>query len=142
MGKRIDDTTCHCLKMRRSAWNVVSFYDRMLKPAGITVGQYSLLNGIEEHDGCNISELGMWTELDRSTLVRSLKPLFKAGLICDRKEAGMRLVRRPWDARFFCASSQGHHGEAALLCQINSDFRRGFSFKGIHDLSPRGVIVR
>ena len=71
MGKRIDDTTCHCLKMRRSAWNVVSFYDRMLKPAGITVGQYSLLNGIEEHDGCNISELGMWTELDRSTLVRS-----------------------------------------------------------------------
>ena len=32
----------------------------------------------------------MWTELDRSTLVRSLKPLFKAGLICDRKEAGMR----------------------------------------------------
>lgn len=90
MGKRIDDTTCHCLKMRRSAWNVVSFYDRMLKPAGITVGQYSLLNGIEEHDGCNISELGMWTELDRSTLVRSLKPLFKAGLICDRKEAGMR----------------------------------------------------
>ena len=90
MGKRIDDTTCHCLKMRRSAWNVVSFYDRMLKPAGITVGQYSLLNGIEEHDGCNISELGMWTELDRSTLVRSLKPLFKAGLSCDRKEAGMR----------------------------------------------------
>ena len=47
MGKRIDDTTCHCLKMRRSAWNVVSFYDRMLKPAGITVGQYSLLNVIE-----------------------------------------------------------------------------------------------
>ena len=100
MGKRIDDTTCHCLKMRRSAWNVVSFYDRMLKPAGITVGQYSLLNGIEEHDGCNISELGMWTELDRSTLVRSLKPLFKAGLICDRKEAGMRDRQRPPGLQF------------------------------------------
>ena len=35
-------------------------------------------------------ELGDWTELDRSTLARSLKPLLKAELICDKKEAGMR----------------------------------------------------
>lgn len=90
MGKRIDNTTCHCLKMRRSAWNVISFYDRMLAPSGITVRQYSLLHSIGEHEGCNMRELGDWTELERSTLARSLKPLLKAELICDKKEAGMR----------------------------------------------------
>lgn len=90
MNKRIDNTTCHCLKMRRSAWNIISFYDRMLEPAGITVRQYSLLFSIGEHDGCNMRELGDWTELDRSTLARSLKPLLKAELICDKKEADMR----------------------------------------------------
>lgn len=90
MSKRIDNTTCHCLKMRRSAWNVISFYDRMLEPSGITARQYSLLYSIREHEGCNIRELGDWTELDRSTLARSLKPLLKAELICDKKDAGTR----------------------------------------------------
>ena len=90
MGKRIDNTTCHCLKMRRSAGNVISFYDQILKPSGVTVRQYSLLYSISEHDGCNVRELSDYTELDRSTLARSLKPLMKADLIADAKDAGTR----------------------------------------------------
>lgn len=90
MGKRIDNTTCHCLKMRRSAGNVISFYDQILKPSGVTVRQYSLLFSISEHDGCNVRELSEYTELDRSTLARSLKPLIKADLIADAKDAGAR----------------------------------------------------
>ena len=90
MGKRIDNTTCHCLKMRRSAGNVISFYDQILKPSGVTVRQYSLLYSISEHDGCNVRELSEYTELDRSTLARSLKPLIKANLIADVKGAGAR----------------------------------------------------
>ena len=90
MGKRIDNTTCHCLKMRRSAGNVISFYDQILKPSGVTVRQYSLLYSISEHDGCSVRELSEYTELDRSTLARSLKPLMKADLIADAKDAGAR----------------------------------------------------
>ena len=90
MGKRIDNTTCHCLKMRRSAGNVISFYDQILKPSGVTVRQYSLLYSISEHDGCSVRELSVYTELDRSTLARSLKPLMKADLIADAKDAGAR----------------------------------------------------
>ena len=90
MGKRIDNTTCHCLKMRRSAGNVISFYDQILKPSGVTVRQYSLLYSISEHDGCSVRELSEYTELDRSTLARSLKPLIKADLIADAKDAGAR----------------------------------------------------
>ena len=90
MGKRIDNTVCHCLKMRRSAENVIHFYDKILEPTSLTVRQYSLLNKILGHEKCNVRELSELTELDRSTLARSLKPLINAGLIKDMKDAGTR----------------------------------------------------
>lgn len=90
MPKRIDNTVCHCLKMRRSAENVIHFYDSILLPTGLTVRQYSLLNQISLHEECSVSQLAILTELDRSTLARSLKPLIKEGFIDDAKESGTR----------------------------------------------------
>lgn len=109
MGKRIDNTTCHCLKMRRSAENVIRFYDQVLQPSGITVRQYSLLKNIGENEGCSVRILAELTDLDRSTLARSLKPLMKAGLIEDSKEIGTRdsklLLTR--DGKDTCAFAAG-----------------------------------
>lgn len=90
MGKRIDNTLCHCLKMRRSAENVISFYNKILSPSGLTVRQYSLLHQINIHKGCSVRELSEWTELDRSTLARSLKPLMNVGFVEDKKLYGSR----------------------------------------------------
>lgn len=90
MGKSITNTACHCLKMRRSAENVIHFYDDTLRPSGITVRQYSLLYQIRLHSGCSVRELSEATELDRSTLARSLKSLFSSGYIEDRKATGAR----------------------------------------------------
>ena len=90
MGKRIDNTICHCLKMRRSAENVIHCYDSVLAPSGVTVRQYSLLYQVLKHEGCNVSELAELAELDRSTLARSLRPLLNAGLIVNSKEPGAR----------------------------------------------------
>lgn len=90
MGKRIDNTVCHCLKMRRSAENVIHFYDNILASSGVTVRQYSLLRAISEHSGCNVRELSEATLLDRSTLARSLKPLIQSGYIADKKASGAR----------------------------------------------------
>lgn len=89
-NKRIDNTTCHCLKMRRTAGNVVSFYDNKLAPLGITVRQYSLLNSISELECCSVSSLAIATELERSTLARSLKPLISQGFIADMRKTGSR----------------------------------------------------
>ena len=82
MGRRIEawareSTTrvCHCLKMRRSAENVIHFYDTILAPSGVTVRQYSLLNAIAEHRGCNVRALAEITLLDRSTLQEALSRL-------------------------------------------------------------------
>lgn len=90
MSKRIDTTECHCLKLRRSAENITDFYNAMISPAGVKIGQLFLLDGIARNPGCSIRVLSDVTGLDRSTLARSLKPLLKAGLIFDQKEAGSR----------------------------------------------------
>ena len=90
MGKSITNTVCHCLKMRRSAENVIHYYDEALQPSGITVRQYSLLYQIQIHPGCTVRELSEAKELDRSTLARSLKSLFRSGYIVDKKEPGTR----------------------------------------------------
>lgn len=76
--------------MRRSAENIIGLYDRKLEPAGITVHQYTLLKNIGEHEGCSIRMLADLADLDRSTVARSLRPLMKAGLLEDTKEAGAR----------------------------------------------------
>lgn len=90
MSKRVDNTICHCLKIRRTAENVVHFYDSILAPSGVTARQYSLLHAIFEHSGCNVRELSEVTLLDRSTLARSLKPLIKSGYVKDNKAVGGR----------------------------------------------------
>lgn len=95
MGIPIDNTSCHCLKMRRSAQNVIRFYDEKLEPSGVTARQYSLLYQVRLNPGCSVSALANAAELDRSTLARSLKSLFKGGYVEDRKEPGTR------DSRLF-----------------------------------------
>ena len=37
MGKPIDNTPCHCLKLHRSAENVITYYNKILTAAGLTV---------------------------------------------------------------------------------------------------------
>ncbi len=90
MGKRIDDTTCHCLKLRRSAENIVRFYDGILAPSGITARQYSILSRLAGHSGCSVRELADATQLERSTMTRNLRPLIGAGYIRDSRTAGAR----------------------------------------------------
>ncbi|MBQ7594397.1 MAG: winged helix-turn-helix transcriptional regulator [Synergistaceae bacterium] len=110
MSKRIDNTECHCLKIRRSAENVINFYDEILSSSGVTVRQYSLLNQIAGNEGCNVRELSELTELDRSTLSRSLKPLINTGLVYDAKAPETR------DSKLFL-SDEGRKvcNEAAVL---------------------------
>lgn len=83
-------TSCYCLKTRRASAVVTKFYDKTLEPCGLTVRQYSLLLNISQEECCSVKELADATELDRSTLARSLKPLFHQGLIADTSRPGAR----------------------------------------------------
>ena len=83
-------SSCHCINIRRAAVAVTDYYDRLLGPAGITLNQFSLLKNLRDIGISSVSRLANHVGLDRSTLVRGLKPLFKAGYIEDISQAGKR----------------------------------------------------
>lgn len=85
--------SCYCLKTRKASAAITKFYDNTLAPCGVTIRQYSLLLSISQAESCSVRDLADMTDLDRSTLARSLKPLFQQRLIVDRKEPGARSSR-------------------------------------------------
>ena len=62
----------------------------MLKDLGISVSQYFLLVNLARMETASTSELAERVNLDRSTLVRNLKPLLERGLILDFAREGAR----------------------------------------------------
>lgn len=72
---------CHCTNMRRSSRAITQFYDELLKPSGLKVTQYSLLNHLRRLGPLTMNELSQAIRLERTTLVRNLKPLENKGLV-------------------------------------------------------------
>lgn len=91
--KTIASSACHCINLRRAANAVSQYYDHMLQPAGLTVNQYSILSNIRRIEPCSVTDLSGKTRLDRTTLVRNLKPMFAAGWILDEASPGNRRNR-------------------------------------------------
>ena len=83
-------TSCYCLKMRRASSDITRFYDRQLEASGVTASQYNLLLNISLAKEGTFSEVADLAELDRSTLARNIKPLFKKNLVYDAKAEGTR----------------------------------------------------
>ncbi len=81
---------CHCINIRRAANIMTDYYDYLLAPYHLTVNQYSLLKNIQRIQPCNVSTLADTVRLERTTLVRNLKPLLEAGLVEDLAPAGTR----------------------------------------------------
>lgn len=81
---------CHCINIRRAANLVSGLYDRHLEPVGLTISQYSLLANLDVLSTASISKLAGQVGLDRTTLVRNLKPLMERGLIEDLSHPGQR----------------------------------------------------
>ena len=72
---------CYCTNLRRSAAIVTEFYDTGLKAAGISVAQYYLLVNLSRLECANITHWAQCVGLERSTMVRNIKPLEARSLI-------------------------------------------------------------
>ena len=57
---------------------------------GITVNQYSLLSDLGHFPHCSVSELAEYAGLERTTVVRALKPLTAKGFVKDLADEGER----------------------------------------------------
>jgi DNA-binding MarR family transcriptional regulator len=91
MSKR--EIVCYCIKVRKIARIMTAYYDKLLAPSGLTLNQYSLLVNLGRLGESNVSELAHYVGLERTTLVRNLRPLLEKGHIRDASRTGARDCR-------------------------------------------------
>ena len=83
-------SVCNCLNMRRASLVITEIYDHYLAPCQLSVSQFSILKHTHAMEPVSVSELATEIRLDRTTLVRNLKPLEQQGLIHDIAPPGTR----------------------------------------------------
>src|SRR3954467_15924555 len=72
---------CVCFNLRRVTRMVTQFYDAQMRRHGIRPTQGSILSVLMAKDGWNMAELSDWLGMERTTLVRNLRPLQRDGLV-------------------------------------------------------------
>jgi len=73
--------SCACFKVRSAARKVTRRYEEALKPTGLTGTQYTLLVAFLIASDQTLSEIAEQLGMERTTLLRNLKPLQRDGLI-------------------------------------------------------------
>ncbi|TCL91296.1 MarR family transcriptional regulator [Rhizobium sp. PP-WC-2G-219] len=88
MSMSEESRQCHCLALRRGSRHVTRLYDAHLAPLGLSISQYSLLSIINRRPGIRMAELGEIMVMERTTLLRALKPLLAGGWIENSRAKG------------------------------------------------------
>lgn len=123
MDKRISPDECNCFALRQAARHVTQIYERHMSAVHLTAAQFTILSKLNRRPGWTMLELAESMVMDRTTLVRALKPLQRDGLIVT--EAA------PQDARthVFNLSAAGRRKlDAAYLAwrAAQDEFEQGF----------------
>jgi DNA-binding MarR family transcriptional regulator len=72
---------CLCLHVQRAARALARRFDDVLRPFGLTSGQFSLLMSLNRLGAPTIGEVAQLLALDRTTLTANLKPLERRKLL-------------------------------------------------------------
>lgn len=72
---------CACFHFRRASRAVTQLFDEILRPSGVRSTQLVILINVALNEPVNSAHLARELVMDRSTVVRNLKPLVKGGLI-------------------------------------------------------------
>jgi DNA-binding MarR family transcriptional regulator len=72
---------CVCFNLRRVTRMVTQFYDSEMRRHGIRPTQGTILASLMAKENWNMAELSDWLGMDRTTLVRNLRPLQRDGLV-------------------------------------------------------------
>jgi DNA-binding MarR family transcriptional regulator len=73
--------TCLCLHLQQAARAVARRFDAVLRPLGLTNGQFSLLISLNRPKPASIGDVSALLVMDRTTLTANLKPLERRGLV-------------------------------------------------------------
>ena len=72
---------CLCLHVQRAARALARRFDEVLRPLGLTHGQFSLLMSLNRPEAPTISSVAALLAMDRTTLTANLKPLERRSLV-------------------------------------------------------------
>jgi DNA-binding MarR family transcriptional regulator len=81
MTKRVTREECNCFALRQAARFVTQMYERHLSQVGVTAAQFTILSRLAGRSDATAAELSDDLVMDRTTLVRALKPLQRDGLV-------------------------------------------------------------
>ncbi len=84
MSKKLDLAAmenCVCFNLRWVTRAVTQFYDAEMRRHGIRPTQGTILASIVTKNSWNMAELSDWLGMERTTLVRNLRPLQRDGLV-------------------------------------------------------------
>ena len=86
-------TDCNCFAIRQAGRFISQMYERHVSQAGITAAQFTLLVAISKRPGVTMQDLADHMVMDRTTLVRALKPLQRDGYVtAAQQDANSRAV--------------------------------------------------
>lgn len=72
-----------CFAVRQAARHLSQLYERHLSAAGLTPTQFSILGTLGRGPSLTMAELAQAMVMERTTLVRALRPLLRSGLVAD-----------------------------------------------------------
>src|SRR4051812_1759082 len=72
---------CVCFNLRRVARLMTQFYDAEMRRHGIRPTQGTILSSLMARESWSMAELSDWLAMERTTLVRNLRPLQRDGLV-------------------------------------------------------------
>ncbi|HEX3717797.1 MAG TPA: MarR family winged helix-turn-helix transcriptional regulator [Verrucomicrobiae bacterium] len=84
MRKQLDMTlveNCACFTVRRISRAITQFFDSEVRRLGIRPTQTPILGALQAKDGWGMAELSEWLGMERTTLLRNLRPLQRDGLV-------------------------------------------------------------
>jgi DNA-binding MarR family transcriptional regulator len=82
MEKPLSYDDCNCFAVRQAARYMSQLYERHLVPVALTATQFTLLARISRRpEGWTMAELAESMVMERTTLVRAMKPLQRDGLV-------------------------------------------------------------
>jgi len=82
--KQLDMTSvenCTCFNVRRISRVITQFFDAEVRRHGIRPTQTPILRALQAKNGWGMAELSEWLGMERTTLLRNLRPLQRDGLV-------------------------------------------------------------
>jgi DNA-binding MarR family transcriptional regulator len=72
---------CTCFNLRRVTRVITQCFDAEFRRYGIRITQTPILNALQARSGWSMAEMSDFLGMDRTTLLRNLRPLQREGLI-------------------------------------------------------------